>query len=232
MPDLNAGGASADAGAPSGDVAPKPEHGLFWNADGTVTHRGHNGEQTYWRSGTGTYYHAETPQALANLLDTLIAEAIAEGKAGRRPLSTSTLRLFLGDRETGRDWLEEERVRGYLAQMDSTLALPLLIASRLPPTGDAFLDHCIVRLQINDVDVWRHPNYHLPELTVGQSPFATVPFGVFADGKNVANFYTAAERKHWLAFVRGEAPTPAPLPARQTAAERLASKPSRAPLGR
>lgn len=117
------------------------------------------------------------------------------------------MRLFYGDAETGRDWLEEHGVEGRLGRSMGPLKVPLILAPQANH-GSALLDHCIVRLSVEGQDVWRHPSYHQGRFELADSGLASHPFAVEVDGASQANFKTALARQKYVDFITG-APAPA-----------------------
>lgn len=115
------------------------------------------------------------------------------------------VRLFYGDRKTGKDWCEEYDTMGYIGRSaGTTVKIPLLINNRNSTGGPGILDGCIVRMTVDKRDVYRHPKYHIGKITFGPSGYANVPYGVFIDGKNHANFKTQEKAKKWADFIQGK----------------------------
>ena len=141
----------------------------------------------------GTFFHLDTPTAVREILE----QARKDG---------TRLRLFYGDTETGRDWLEEYDLLGRIGRSTGILKVPLLIAGK-QRGGPAILDHCIVR--IIDVDAQRELfriwNYHLPQFTVRYERGAQYKAAVYADGDLHARFATPAKAYAWIAFMQGDA---------------------------
>lgn len=164
------------------------------NNDGTFTHSHAQGSQTYARQPGGTFYRVETPTDLVRAL---------ESAAARK----SKVRVFYGDPQTGRDWLEEHDTEGRLGRSMGPLKVPLLISPR-ESGGPALLDHCIVRLMENGREVWRHPSYTLGNLETAPGTHPERPVAVLRDGEAVAGFRGHEGAARWIAFMRGEGPKP------------------------
>lgn len=187
--------ARSDAGA-----QPPRRIGLVRETDGSIawtrSFKTKDGQETstirYKPTPDGTCYHAETPAEVVSALE-------------RARLAGKNVRLFYGDPSTGRDWLEENDVAGRLSRSMGPLKVPLLISPGRDG-GDALLDHCVVRLLVANKEAYRHPGYHQPALESKPSPYAEAPYGVFADGKNQANFKTSRARDNYLAFIQGLPP--------------------------
>jgi hypothetical protein len=142
---------------------------------------------------SGTYYRDTTPREVINALE-------LARKSGAR------VRLFLGDKETGRDWCEEYDVTGTIGRSTGPVKIPLLIASRRSHGGGAILTDCIIRLLIDGREVYRHPKYHAPEFVTRliDPPSDGYAACVLANGKECAQFKTLAAAFRWVAFMRGE----------------------------
>jgi hypothetical protein len=91
-----------------------------------------NGNDIRYKKINGIYYHADTADA--------VVEALERARA-----NCSRIRIYYGDLITGRDWLEEHDVEGYLGNSLGPLKVPLLICNRRSLGGAALLDHCIVK---------------------------------------------------------------------------------------
>jgi hypothetical protein len=125
------------------------------------------------------------------------------------------VRLFLGDRETGREWHDEWHVAGTIGRSMGPLKVPLLIANKRSSGGGAILCDCIVRLLVNGREVYRHPKWKASEFAVaeiddketagkvnlradGYTHCATI------NGERVANFKSRQAADRWCAFMKGE----------------------------
>ncbi len=141
----------------------------------------------------GTSYDSRTPDKL-----------IAELEVARR--HNKKVRIFLGDTETGRDWLEEYDVYGLVGRSGGSVKVPLLIKSRASVGGPAILDHCIVKLMVDGRVVYCHPKYITPTFQMVQVVDSAGPgyTDVIANGITKARFKTAAEAEKWIAFMLGK----------------------------
>lgn len=100
----------------------------------------------------GTFYDSRTPEEVIRLLELARQNRIR-------------LHISLGDTEgpnTGRDWLEEFDIHGYIGRAMGPVKVPLLIANRRSTGGSAILDHCIVRIRTSSGGrvLWQHSQYH------------------------------------------------------------------------
>lgn len=114
------------------------------------------------------------------------------------------VRLFYGDRKTGKDWCEEWMTMGYIGRSGGRVSVPLLINNKTSTGGPHILDGCIVRITVDRKDVYRHPHYHIGKITFGASGYSDYPYGVFIDGKNHANFKTQEKARKWADFIQGK----------------------------
>ena len=122
-------------------------------------------------------------------------------------LHNMRLRLFFGDQETGRCWLEENDVTGYIGRSMGPMRVSILLSSRSSSGGGAILTRCVIRLiQTNGQrELWRHQNFHLPQLQPrAEQDQPKYPYAVHSDGECIARFATLQKRSRWLAFMRGE----------------------------
>lgn len=103
--------------------------------------------ETKYKIVNGTHYHHETP-------DELIAALEFARKSKLR------IRMSLGNKDTGRDWLESEDVTGWISRSCGPVKAPILLAKRSSTGGPAILDHCIVFLRTPHNILWMHPKYH------------------------------------------------------------------------
>jgi hypothetical protein len=141
----------------------------------------------------GTAYNSAT---ISEVIDVL--ERVRESK--RR------VRIFFGDTATGESWLEEYGVTGTIGRSTGSMKIPLLINNARSVGGVGLLDHCILRIIDIEtkVDLYRHNNFHVPELTVNRCECKDCKAEVSADGQVVAHFPTFAMAEKWVAFMRGE----------------------------
>lgn len=113
------------------------------------------------------------------------------------------IRVFYGDTKTGKDWCEEYMTMGYVSGSTGTVKIPLLINNRNSWGGSPILTGSIVRITVDKKDVYRHPKYHIGKVELKPSGYANVPYGVWIDGKNHANFKTPIQAQKWAEFIKG-----------------------------
>jgi hypothetical protein len=154
------------------------------------------------REPSGTYYHDTTPRPVVQALEAAFA-------------SKAYVRLFLGDATTGKDWLEENDVAGYLGRSTGPVKVLLLLKSKQSSGGPAILCDCIVRLLVDGREVYRHPGYVLPTIVIESDPAcpeypwrALCGVGRDAVAVEYARFKTQLAAEQWRAFMRGERRAP------------------------
>lgn len=111
-----------------------------------------NGNTIHYKiTKDGTAYHRDTPDQLVELLE-------------RLRNNHTRVRVYLGDKETGKDWEESYDVFGTIGRSGGRIKIPLLINNRRSMGGGGLLDDAIVKLEYaNKRDggvIWEHPNYH------------------------------------------------------------------------
>jgi hypothetical protein len=164
------------------------------------------------RSGTdiGTFFKRRTPKEVAAVLE----------RARKKSLM---IRLWLGDRETGRCWMEEHDVFGRVARSQGPLKIPIMIERGRGISGGAISDDCVIK-----VDEWafgfeaggewsrkktlyQHPKFNMPDMRIVENADEhrkTHPFRVLFDGELQARFETQGKAARYVAFHHGEVSIP------------------------
>ncbi|BCU08363.1 hypothetical protein [Allochromatium tepidum] len=107
----------------------------------------------YPKKMAGTWFKPKTPPRVRRILE----------KAWREDVK---LRLFFGDVDSGRDWLEENDTSGRIGRSTGLMKVPLLLSDS-GRFGAPILDDCIVKIQNQAGKVlWQHRKYHLPEMEI------------------------------------------------------------------
>lgn len=118
------------------------------------------------------------------------------------------LRLFIGDTETGRDWMGEHDRVGRIGRSMGPMKVPLLIGKD-EFGGGAILTDCIVRIIDADTlsELYRHPKYQEPNLTVSPEDYSPggYKFRVDRDGELQARFKKIGSAHSFVAFMLGHA---------------------------
>jgi hypothetical protein len=141
----------------------------------------------------GISYSSRTPETVVRVCETA-------RKAGQR------IRVHLGDRETGRDWLEEHDVEGTIGNSMGPTKIPLLIHSRRSLGGPGLLDDAIVKISTTGKrrrTLYQHPTYHTGEMQVVASDDKEFPAAVNVDGKLHARFKSYERAVKWLKKMGG-----------------------------
>ena len=121
------------------------------------------------------------------------------------------VRIWYGDRETGRSWNEEYEVTGTIGRSTGKIAVPLLIKNSRSCGGGALLDDCIIR--IDDIkekrSIYRLDNFHVEKLEVeiesgSEYPYRVMQYKDSGEVQNVANFKDSNDAIHWVDFMNGD----------------------------
>jgi hypothetical protein len=122
------------------------------------------------------------------------------------------LRIFLGDRVTGRDWMAEDDVVGLVGRSTGSQKVQLLLAPG-EDGGGAILTDCIVRLMDADgTELYRHPKYQVPALSLElESDAAMLAKGyrwtVWSSGAAYARFKDVHSAAEYVEFITGRIAT-------------------------
>lgn len=149
------------------------------------------------REPSGTYYHDTTPRAVIDGLESAM-------RSGER------VRFWLGDRETGKSWHDENDVTGTVSRSMGWKKIAILISSARSHGGPAILADCIICLRVGGREVYRHPGFALPSIRIEREGMHTeCPIAAYVDGQSTphARFATLAKAQRWAAFMRGERAT-------------------------
>lgn len=144
----------------------------------------------YRRLPSGTCYHAQTPAAVFNLLETY-------------RLNQRKLRLFYGNPETGKSWLDEHDVIGTIGRSTGSIKVPLLIASG-DLGGPALLDHCIIRIDSPRQVLYQHAQFHVGAVEIKPGRLKRLPWEVLIDNTCRARFTSKTDAWQYVRFLRGE----------------------------
>lgn len=144
----------------------------------------------------GTSYHVDTPDAVIEILD-------------KARIKDTRIRIFYGDRKTGRDWLDTYDNIGQIGRSSGPCKIPILLHTRSSLGGPGILCNHIIKITIDKQTVYRAPNYYLPELHIARNyDEATKAMGLqycLEDDKGVvARYKTREQAEKAVAFYRGE----------------------------
>ena len=114
-----------------------------------------HGGKSYKVSYDGTYYSSETPDEVIEILE-------------RARKEKTRLKLYYGDKETGRDYLEEHDTIGKIGRSTGTIKIPLILSMYNSTGGPALFDNGIVKIVTSPRReiLWCHPRYHQPSITM------------------------------------------------------------------
>ncbi len=142
----------------------------------------------------GTAYSAATPKSVIGILDNAINTGVK-------------LRIWYGDKDTGRDWMEVHGVYGRIGRSTGTVKIPLLIKTSRSLGGGAICDDCIVKITSDKSVLYQHPKFYQPKFHIEEASDYLKSLGyqysVFAGADIIRNCktYKAAERE--VAFHKG-----------------------------
>lgn len=147
----------------------------------------------------GLWFNKKTPERVM----TIIAHAYHSGKR---------IRVFYGDTETGRDWMEEYDVMGTVGRSTGKHKVPLLINNSRSHGGTAIMCSHIVKITIDKTVVYKHPDYYIHDMKIGDgNPDVGLDYSVlYKDTRNngewvpQANFKTKKQAEKYIAFMKGE----------------------------
>lgn len=162
-----------------------------------VGHNSPNGNMVRYKvTHDNTWYHAETPDDLI-----VVLEHARENKLH--------VRVWYGDTETGRDWMEEYNVTGRISRSTGHVQIPILLANTRSYGGPGLLDHCIVKLVCTETRqvLWVHPKYQIPvmeiKLDVEHEPRNLWTVSRIGEPGYVAQFKTRSQAERWADFMLG-----------------------------
>lgn len=117
------------------------------------------------------------------------------------------VRLFYGDPATGRDALHVRDVVGWIGAGGVPHKRPMLLAAPNHRAGVPIPDSSIVRIQDIEgfCDLYRHPQYSLPQLTI--LPMIDGTTRVLVEGGVHVDFKGDAQANRWVQFLNGTSPT-------------------------
>jgi len=140
------------------------------------------------QSSTETHYHENTDPALIRVFESARA-------------NKTRIRIFLGDPETGRDWMEEWGVEGYVGRTCGPRHSPILVNNSRSMGGGIISTDKVLRVVTSSGrrELYRHAKYQKPFLTVHLSDEPGYTHSVHRDGELVANFKTMIDADRYVA---------------------------------
>ena len=134
----------------------------------------------------GMFFDPRTPKEVCDLLSYY-------NSANPEP----RVRLFYGDPETGRYWLNEYDVMGYIGRSTGPIKIPLLIHRRASDGGPSILDHCIMRITRDRQVVYENPKFFIPTFEIEDCR-------VIVDGDLYAVCDTPLKARRLVSFLMGD----------------------------
>lgn len=135
------------------------------------------------------FFDIDTPETVCNLLNRYNEQR-----------DKTRIRIFYGDTETGKCWLEEYDIMGYVGCSMGPVKIPLLINNKRSIGGGAILDNCIVKITENKRTVYIHPTFHFPVMLIDG-------FQLLIDGEVYARCESPRKAGNLLLFLHGETNT-------------------------
>ncbi len=121
------------------------------------THKIGGKDKTYKVSDSGTYYSEETPDEVIKVLESVRG-------------TNQRIKIYVGDRVTGRDWMEESDKTGKIGRSSGPIKIPILLPMVGSTGGGSILDDCIVKIitspAANGRVLYQHPKYYQPEMKI------------------------------------------------------------------
>jgi hypothetical protein len=123
----------------------------------TETHKIGDKDRVYKVSDSGTYYSEKTSDEVIRVLESI------RGTSQR-------VKIYVGDRVTGKDWMEESDKTGKIGRSSGPIKIPILLSTVDSTGGGAILDDCIVKIvtspSASSRVLYKHPNYHQGEMII------------------------------------------------------------------
>lgn len=147
-----------------------------------------------YKVANGTFYHENTSDSVIRILE-------------NARINHERIRIFYGDVNTGRDWMEIYDTMGTVGRSCGSVKIPLLLNKRTSNGGGAILDHCIVKITIDKIIVYTNVNYYLPKLEIREASdylkSKNYGYSVFADGDNIFNCNSMRKAENEVDFLKG-----------------------------
>lgn len=122
------------------------------------------------------------------------------------------IRLFLGNPETGEQWLEEYDIQGYVGKSCGSQPIFILLNNRRSDGGPAISVSSVIRITVDKRNVFQVSNYRKPQLAIQPCDIKANGFhythGVYhkklnGTVENVANFTSEDKAKYYIEFQHG-----------------------------
>jgi len=158
------------------------------------TVKDHNG-RPHKVTELGTWFSIDTPDRVIDVLEDARVRLVP-------------VRVFYGDRQTGRDWMEEYDVCGRVSRSNGGIKIPILLYSSRSMGGGSLLTNCILKIISREKRIlYQAENYQLPMLflvRVGEGVHAVHRIMTAnKKGECVARFESNASAQRWMNFMQG-----------------------------
>jgi len=146
----------------------------------------------YHEQPSGTWYPYDTPAPVVAELEVAI-------KLDRR------IRVWLGDKETGKAWPEEYDVIGKVSRSMGPIKVPILLENNTSQAGGAVLTSSVVAIAHGPgtVRAYEHPGFDLGTWTIEPSKFHGYKRDVCCNDELVARFKTEVSAQRYIGFMTG-----------------------------
>lgn len=143
----------------------------------TLTVNHNNGNSTTYQliedgNNLPIAYHVETSQEVIQALEFARKNRIR-------------VKLYFGDKETGRDWCEEHDTVGYIGMSRGHEARwPILVYNERSYGGGAILDHCILKVKESKGNrvLFQAANYQQPDISIQHSDLPEYAYNTLING--------------------------------------------------
>ena len=140
-------------------------------------------------------------------MDERTAPAVADTVA-RLYRTSESVRLFLGDPETGKTWNREWNVCGHIGASTGHCKSPLIINNNRAHGGEPILTHCVVGILTRHGWAYKHPAFDNGVWTAGaiDETYRGKAYGgaTYRDGELIRRHGTLAQAERHRAFMNGE----------------------------
>ena len=151
--------------------------------------------RTYKISANGMWFNIQTPDKVVEEID-------------KANISQSKIFMRYGDGVTGKDWMDEYDVCGKVGCSTGVIRIPLILTTSRSRGGCGILTHCIVRLMVNGREVYRHPEYKIPQFTVeldnGEDGELVMNPVKVECANHIAHFKSMKAAERYVAFMQGK----------------------------
>jgi hypothetical protein len=162
----------------------------------TETHKIGDKDKIYKVSESGTYYSEETPDEVIRVLESLRS-------------TDQRIKIYLGDRVTGRDWMEEDGKIGKAGRSSGPIKIPLLIRTINSHGGGSIMEDSIVKIATSpaasSIVLYQHPRYHQPEMVIREEGLPDKPqytHTVRIDGETYSRHTSERSAQRLVALLR------------------------------